>query len=788
MAPFQKALYDLYTGRLSILFLILLLSLALSEFLSRKVVKTLKHLSILTHELPVRLATDGAGIEWPESGITEAHHLINNFKEMADSLAAQFHEIRQISESLEQRVEERTTELEVTNTELLAEIDKRKQAEKALHESKLLLEKTFESLNEAIFIVETGTRDVLDCNIICEKMFGYTREEMIGTTTNMLHISEEMSQRFGREMLQAYAEKGIYETTFIMKRNDGTVFDSEHSVTPILDDLGKIVRHVCVVRDISERKRTEEQLLLAKATAESANIAKSQFLANMSHEIRTPMNGVIGLTELLLGTELTEEQRNYAELARQSGRNLMQLISDILDLSRIEAHKIELETRDFDLQTETTGIINSLFLSAQEKGLELDSLIDPDVPLFLKGDAGRLCQIIANLIGNAIKFTAKGSVSLHILKDAEDEQQAALRFLVRDSGIGIAEDKLKMIFEPFTQADSSTTRNYGGTGLGLAISRQLAELMGGSVGVESVEGEGSTFWFTVVLEKQAKASNHQPHPPPGLPLERGGNTYSTAGNSTRLLLAEDEPTNQMVMKTLLAKFGYLVDVANNGREALKLLEENNYVLVLMDCMMPVLNGYETTAVIRDQASAVKNHAIPVIALTANAFKEDRDCCLAAGMDDYLAKPLNVADLMAMLKKWIPPSTSAQGRDAKPCVSTIDIFDRDEFVKRNIGDLVLSRDVAALFVDTAPDYVESIRKALAVQDAVVLRQSAHKLRGAAANLALPILSEKARMIESHAEAGDLEKAGQLLPELVLQFEQAIDALREILTIPQGKAPQ
>jgi signal transduction histidine kinase/ActR/RegA family two-component response regulator len=439
---------------------------------------------------------------------------------------------------------------------------------------------------------------------------------------------------------------------FKIQRFDGSYRIVNNSAAPVRDEDGRIIGSAVSIEDITRLWEYAEDLNVAKVAAEAAATAKSRFFANMSHEIRTPMNGVIGLIELLLATDLSKEQQQYAKMAKASGKNLVELISNILDISKIEAHKIELESVNFNLFMEMTDTINIFSLRAQEKGLALSLQIDQDVPLLYKADAARLRQILTNLIGNALKFTEKGSISVHIQVDKEEEEQATLRFLVIDTGIGIASEKLEHIFEPFTQAEGSTTRKYGGTGLGLTIARQLAELMGGSVGAVSTEGEGTTFWFTVVMSTLCER-RRRPRPATlahdqlESPLQREGFT-----NHFRILLAEDDLTNQLMTKMILTKIGYQVDVAKNGGEALKLLEENDYALVLMDCMMPIMNGYEATAVIRNPDSAVRNHDIPVIALTANAFKEDRESCLAAGMNDFLSKPIDITNVMEVLDNWV----------------------------------------------------------------------------------------------------------------------------------------
>ncbi len=487
----------------------------------------------------------------------------------------------------------------------------------------------------------------------CNDSFAYKfielpKDRIIGYKDRDFENTAKMADFFQKRDQEVIQQGKSISYEICINLHDNRQIFLETLKVPYINALGEITGVIGVARDISSRKKIEEELHSAKDAAEAANLAKSRFLANMSHEIRTPMNGVIGMTMMLLGTELTDEQRKYAEIVNSSGTILVRLINDILDFSKIVEHKLELKPLPFNLQTAVSDTLDLQSLQASEKGLEISVKFNSDVPVQLIGDELRLRQILSNLLGNAIKFSSKGTITVNIQKDSENLQDITLRFTVHDNGIGIAADKLEMIFEPFTQADSSTVREYGGIGLGLAISRQLTEMMGGMVGVESAEGEGATFWFTAQFKKQTSnetfASRSTYKDVPALP--------NANGNSARILLADDDPTNQTVIKSILAKFGYHVDVAINGREALKALAESEYEVVLMDCMMPLMNGYEATSVIRDPNSSVLRHDIPVIALTANAMPEDREICINAGMDDYLSKPLNVSLLLTALEKWV----------------------------------------------------------------------------------------------------------------------------------------
>jgi len=833
--------------------------------------------------------------------------------------------------------------------ECFVDISSRKAAEEDLKRSREQFELAVRGSNDGIWDWDLRTNE-LYLSPKWKEQLGYAENELpneFATFESLLHPEDKPSVfEFVQEYLNG--KVGQYRLEFRMLHKAGHVRWILARGEAVRDASGTPIRMAGSHSDITERKLAEEtlarfasdlelknsQLDTALAGAEAASRAKGEFLANMSHEIRTPMNGVIGMTSLLLDTDLTEVQRHYAGTIKSSGESLLGLINDILDFSKIEAGMLDLEILDFDLESLLDDFTSAMAFKAHDKGLELLCAADLDVPTLLSGDPGRLRQILTNLTGNAVKFTSQGEVSVKVTRVLEPEingqeseeardKSCLLRFSVRDTGIGIPADKIEFLFQQFTQVDASTTRQYGGTGLGLAISKQLVELMGGEIGVKSVVDQGSEFWFTarfgvktdemlgakplcaelsgvrvLIIDDNAtnreilrvrftswgmrpEAANDGPSGLGALYRALGENdpfrlavvdmqmpgmdgksvglavkadakiadthlvmltslgargdaknlqqigfaayvvkpvrheelkvvlsqtlAYGAEGTppviltrhtarealpevtnqKARILLAEDNITNQQVALGILKKLGLSADAVANGREAIISLQTLPYDLVLMDVQMPELDGLEATKQIRSPQSSIHNRNIPIIAMTAHAMQGDKDRCLAAGMNDYVTKPISPRVLAETLEKWLSRDTAvAELKTAEKSQKLEEglllpptVFDRAALVERLMGDAELAEEIIRVFLDDMPQQIEDLKRFIETGDATRGELQAHTIRGSSANVGGGVLRDLASEFEQACKAGELDRIVMRLDELDAAFAQLKQLIAE-----------
>jgi PAS domain S-box-containing protein len=602
----------------------------------------------------------------------------------------------------------------------------------------------------------------------------------------------------GKPIVDSILAAGIraLQSTPLICRDGGLVgMLSTHYRTPRLPgerDLHLLDLLARQAADWIERTRSEEELRRAKEAAEAANRAKDEFLANVSHEIRTPFGAILGMTELVLDTPLTDDQRECLETARSAADSLLGLVEDLLNFEKIEAGKFELAPADFSLRPAIADTLRALVVRARMKGLELAWNVEPDVPDALVGDAGRLRQVLINLVGNAIKFTKQGRVVVRVeAVNALIDREAVLRFAVRDTGIGIPPEKQERIFHAFEQVDSSTTREYGGTGLGLTIAARLVGLMGGTITVESETGKGSTFAFTARFGRQPPPSEQAVAQPSDVLHEAA--TRAAGGAPLRILVAEDNEFNLRHLQRLLGKRGHHVRLASNGREALALLgieaqgsgvessSAHDFDVLLLDLHMPEIDGLQVVQAIRERDRAAGGD-LPIIALPARSRPEDRERCLVAGMDDYLSKPVQAAELFAAIDR----SVSARGasRATQPDAGTlIELLDPVVLLASCGDDAEDLRELCQDFLAYAPARVAEVTDALRAGDAPWLREAAHKLRrllsafSTAAGAAASDLEERAARGELDEARPLVERLETMARELVLQLDDvAIESLR------------
>ena len=617
--------------------------------------------------------------------------------------------------------------------------EEQKQSDQRLRDQQFYTRSLIESNIDALMTTDPSGI-ITDVNKQMEALTGCTRDELIGAPFKDCFTDPDRAEAGIKRVLN---EKSVTDYELTARTRDGKQTVVSYNATTFYDRSRTLQGVFAAARDITERKQVERELQQAKAAAESASRTKSDFLASMSHEIRTPMNAIMGIADLLVKTSLTPEQDKYVQIFRRSGENLLNLINDILDLSKVEASQLDLEKTGFSLSDHLEKVIEMVAPRAQEKNLSLDCEIEPSVSNDLVGDPTRLRQVLLNLLGNAIKFTETGNVSLKVEPDGDISAPTALRFTVSDTGMGIAKNKLAAIFERFTQADSSTTRRFGGSGLGLTISKRLVELMGGRVWVTSEVDKGSTFGFAVPFEIWVGADS-----PANAPI---GTDTDTPQRALRILMAEDSPDNCTIALAYLEDTPHQVDVAETGLIACEMFKAEHYDLVLMDRQMPVMDGLTATRALRAWEKSNGRTPTPIIALTASALKGDRETCLAAGCTAYLTKPIKQDVLLQAIRDFSAAGPQPHQANGRP----------DDQGARS----------AQRLTDQIPAYLENCRQNVILMQAALDRADfeavailGHNLRGSGGSFGFQDITELGAGLEQTCEDTDLAGTRRLLGAL------------------------
>lgn len=629
------------------------------------------------------------------------------------------------------------------------------QSEEKLLQTEALAHMMFNHHQAMMMIIESKTGHILEANTAAENFYQFP---LIG---RLSHELNESPHEFMEKEIGQYAKVGEYQFITRHKLGSGEVKDlSVHLTTKV---VGEMTLSFLILEDITEKLQMEKALLEAKEKAENANQAKDNFLAIISHELRTPMNGILGMAKLVLGTNLQPDQRECLELVQVSGEKLLVLLNDLLDFAKVKEGKLELEVISFALRDMMSELHRIMKIKARKKGIQCIVHIDNDVPDRLYGDPRRLQQILTNLADNAVKFTKNGLIDITISVKQYQGNKVSLLFAVRDTGIGIPQEKINVIFHKFTQVDSSTTRKYGGTGLGLSIVKHLVEIMGGIVWVESSLGKGSSFYFIVGFEvspviPSVSSMGQQVH-----------NIEPKKGSSLQILLVEDEFINQKVAMKMLTNQGHNVILASDGQQAIDAFVSEPFDIIFMDIQMPEMDGIQTTAAIRElEKQSGEGRHVPIVAMTAYAMKGDRERLMACGMDEYISKPLDSSLLIEMLVKIFDNNAAVKAGEEEPKESASEYLDQLLGVCQ--GDVETVKAVISCFLENGTQYMRNIEQAVEQKDAMQLKLSAHRLKGAATYFGNRTVVEYAAQLESMGKSEQLVEINQVFKQLQTAIEE------------------